>query len=124
MKVVDAKDAKLKASLKGEGNCRNGCLANSREGKSCTKCDKSCSRYFELSSHVVKIHGNVKEYSCKICDKRSFIKWSLKKHSGSYETSSKRWKYFDEGTVCPLEDVIYKFLHDDHPEKLIRLFCV
>ena len=40
MKVVDAKDAKLKASLEDAGNSMNGGLANSKEGKSCTKCDK------------------------------------------------------------------------------------
>jgi hypothetical protein len=42
-------------------------------------------------------------------------------YSGSYETSSKPCKYVAEGTVCPLDDVVYKFMHDDHPEKLIRL---
>jgi hypothetical protein len=68
---------------------------------------------------VVKIHGNVKQHSCEICDKRFFINWSLKKHSSSYEKSSKPCKYFAEGTVCPLDDVVYKFIHDDHTEKLI-----
>ena len=55
MKVVDAKDAKLKASLEDAGNSMNGGLANSKEGKSCTKCDKIFSRNFDLESHVVKV---------------------------------------------------------------------
>ena len=99
MKVVDPKDAKLKASLEAEGNSKNGGLENPREGKSCAKCDKTFWRNFELETHMVKIYGHVKQHSCEICNKRFFIKLSLNKHSSGYEKSAKLWKYFAEETV-------------------------
>ena len=83
-----------------------------KQRRKCKICKETFSKNFELERHMVNTHASEKTHACGICDKTFFLEWRLKKHLGIHQDMSIRiCKFFQEGKVCPFDDVGCKFGH-------------
>jgi len=108
--------------------------------KSCSECDETFEKTFEMEKHMVNVHGSDKPHACEVCDKTFYLKWRLDKHMNIHEGSHKMCKYLQDGKVCPFSEVGCKFMHevteadsdedneakknkDDEPEEYLCTYC-
>ena len=76
----------------------------------CKHCDEIFNSSWELELHL-KSHKNVKPQKCNICNKEFYFKWRLEKHLLNDSQMRKCCHYFNNGKVCPYEQVGCQFQH-------------
>ena len=78
----------------------------------CRLCEKRFSTNYQLEIHLQE-HGSSKKYKCEQCDKAFHFKWRLGKHMKihSEHKSIRACHFFNNGKLCPFEEVGCKFLH-------------
>ena len=81
--------------------------------KSCNKCGETFANNFEFENHMVQVHGLDKTHACEICGKRFYLKWRMNKHRNTHGGSRKPCKFFQDGNVCPFNEVGCKFVHEE-----------
>ena len=62
---------------------------------------------------MVNVHGCDKTHSCDTCGKKFYLKWRLKKHLEVHEPNVNKCRYYNNGEVCPYDEVGCKFKHAD-----------
>ena len=78
----------------------------------CKLCDKHFERFVDLEKHVKENHDNREEFQCDQCDKKFVIKWRLEKHMTMHTKDFvQSCHYFNNGKMCPFEELGCKFLH-------------
>ena len=87
------------------------------KSKSCSECNETFSKNFELENHMVKVHGCEQPHSCDICGKKFYLKWRLKKHGSVHSGNVKPCKYLEDGKACPYDEVGCKYNHEEKTEE-------
>jgi hypothetical protein len=80
--------------------------------RKCDNCDDKLEESWKLELHM-KTHKNLTKIKFNICEKHFYVNWRLKKHITSHSESNKWCHYFNNGKVCPFEDVWCKYEHED-----------
>ena len=79
----------------------------------CKSCDKVFSENCELEFHIKTDHVERPEYGCDLCGKKFVLKWRLAKHLQNHTSkSTKKCHYFNNGKICPYEDIGCMFAHE------------
>ena len=78
----------------------------------CDNCDEKFDDSWKLELHM-KTHKSITPLKCNICEKLFYVNWRLKKHIASHSESNKCCHYFNNGKLCPFEDVGCKYKHED-----------
>ena len=79
----------------------------------CKNCDKVFKKNCELELHVRSQHERVNEFKCDVCDKCFVLKWRLLKHQHNHlEHGRKKCHYFNNGKICPFDDIGCMFAHE------------
>ena len=78
--------------------------------KKCKDCNKEFTRNSDLEKHLEE-HKNIKEFKCDKCGKEFFLKWRLSKHEEIHHENSKFCHFFNNGKVCPYEDIGCMYKH-------------
>lgn len=67
----------------------------------------------ELEAHMEE-HAKQKEHECDECGKLFYLKWRLKKHMEMHERKHvRKCHYFNNGLICPFDDIGCMFLHKE-----------
>ena len=78
----------------------------------CELCDKGFGRFVDLETHVKATHENREEFPCDQCDKSFVVEWRLKKHLTMHAKHFiQNCHYFNNGKMCPFEEMGCKFMH-------------
>ena len=57
-------------------------------------------------------HDSIEKYSCEHCDKQFVLKWRLQKHQQIHtQHKTKKCHYFNNGKICPYENIGCMFEH-------------
>ena len=78
---------------------------------SCKMCVQSFSESWSLELHS-KSHEEIVPFKCGICDQEFYVKWRLKKHVLSHEKKGKFCHFFNNGKICPFQEIGCKFKHE------------
>ena len=101
---------------------------NSVEAISCAQCGERFKENWLLEVHL-KNHIEAETFECEVCDKVFRTKWRLRKHKEMHSNEeTKKCHYFNNGKLCPYEEVGCKFVHTDselclHGNKCKHTLC-
>lgn len=74
--------------------------------QSCSFCEKECTNDNDLTSHVNKVHLQIKPYSCDMCDKQFYTQKNLKCHKKVHCMRSKEKCEFCTKTLKSRKDLV------------------
>jgi hypothetical protein len=84
-----------------------------RQKLHCGICDETFDKNCELEAHM-EVHAKQKEHECNQCGKLFYLKWRLKKHMEMHESKHvRKCHYFNNGLICPFDDIGCMFLHKE-----------
>ena len=75
-------------------------------------CENTFPRFSDLEIHIKVAHEKYQQFHCDICKKRFVLKWRLQKHMKIHSNKNcQPFHYFNNGKMCPFEELGCKFLH-------------
>ena len=78
----------------------------------CNACDQEFKINSDLELHIQTNHDSREKYSCEHCDKQFVLKWRLQKHQQIHtQHKIKKCHYFNNGKICPYENIGCMFEH-------------
>ena len=88
----------------------------------CNICDETFSESWKMEKHI-KTHESAKISKCNICEKEFYTKWRLEKHIAGHKEMEKCCHYYNNGILCPYDDIGCKFKHKDSDECKYDKYC-
>ena len=80
----------------------------------CMECGKSFEKNCELEKHLNE-HTKPKQFKCETCGKEFHKNWRMKKHQDSHGQNQRFCHFFNNGKVCPYEEIGCMFAHEVSP---------
>ena len=77
----------------------------------CKICEETFNKSWSFELHS-KSHEEIVPFKCNTCDKDFYSKWRLNKHVLSHGVKGKFCHYFNNGKICPFEEIGCKFKHE------------
>ena len=78
----------------------------------CSLCEESFQENWKFEIHM-KSHDQEKHFKCNRCEKEFYSSWRLKQHAKSHNVQSIKFCHFyNNGKMCPFEDLGCKFRHE------------
>ena len=78
----------------------------------CSFCENSFVNNCELEDHIKSCHSEIKPFECDQCEKKFVLRWRMEKHRINHtDQNMKKCHYFNNGKVCPFEDIGCMFAH-------------
>ena len=81
----------------------------------CKICEKTFCDSWKLELHS-KLHTEILPFKCHVCQKLFFVEWRLRKHVLGHDKERKCCHFFNNGKVCPYEEIGCKFKHEESNE--------
>ena len=78
----------------------------------CNICENTFRTFSDLENHIKVAHENHRQFQCDMCKKTFVLKWRLEKHMNIHNNENCHpCHYFNNGKMCPFEELGCKFLH-------------
>ena len=135
-KIKNTKDGGLNGKSHGFRKTCNNCGLVLVEGNSiqkhkkekhgltfkCKLCKLTFVESWKMEEHL-KSHVDADINKCSICEKEFVVKWRLDKHVLSHTQNNKYCHCFNNGTICPFQNIGCKFRHEDAPPCRFQSRC-
>ena len=106
MKGIHSKQ--IKFDSRQSENCRK----EPKKKITCDMCKQIFGRNCDLEKHIKTKHENHEKFECDQCNQKFVTSWRLMMHTKGHTLSSQRnCHYFNNGKLCPFEDLGCKFSH-------------
>ena len=101
-----------KNDFKNKTLLKNHIAKNHKRKYKCTQCGEIFDESWQLEVHL-KLHEEIKTFDCEFCGKKFKMKWRLRKHVNLHnDPSAKKCHYYNNGKICPFEEIGCQFLHE------------
>ena len=83
----------------------------------CKLCDTAFEENHMLEYHLQNVHNEKKSFKCNDCERTFVLQWRLDKHVKMHSPKKvvKTCHYFNNGRLCPFQDIGCMFLHSNAP---------
>jgi hypothetical protein len=109
-------------TFESRGNLKTHKKEEHQKKKICKYCEETFEQTYKLEKHL-EGHKE-KEFECTTCGKRFQLEWRLKKHHASHDLKTlKKCHYFNNGKLCPFEEIGCMFLHVLSPKCIFNRMC-
>ena len=88
----------------------------------CRNCEETFDECWKMEKHL-KLHEDARKFNCKVCGKDFHTAWRLKKHTESHTKVEKFCHYFNNGKMCPYDDLGCMFKHEDSDKCKYETYC-
>ena len=109
-------------TFESRGNLKTHKKEEHQKKKICKYCEETFEQTYKLEKHL-EGHKE-KEFECTTCGKIFQLEWRLKKHHASHDLKTlKKCHYFNNGKLCPFEEIGCMFLHVLSPKCIFNRMC-